>query len=266
MKPPDGFIHVVAKNGELWLAEGFEDAAGEFGLADSARWDALIADGVAAGRGKVSFIENSGRRAVLKQLRRGGLTAPLWRDRFQSRERLIGNLSIPRLARERGAATPAALALLLVSGPPGLWRGWLATEVVPDAHDMRRHVLESTPAAADWSAVLSATRVLHDAGIEHPDLNLGNLLIDAAGRGWIVDLDGCKVHPEALDVDLRIDAVRRIERSYFKICFLDDRVAAETIDWPAAYAPNDAGLAQRWERRTERDVAKLNRHRRTWRR
>jgi len=262
----DGYVRVDVEDGELWLAEGFADTAAEFGLSERSRWESLIAAGEAGGRGKIAFIENSGRSVVLKQLRRGGVAAPLWRDRFPSRERLMGNLSIPCRARERGVATPAALALLVVGGPPGLWRGWLAIEAVLAARDMRRRVLESPPTAAEWVEVLSVARLLHDAGIEHPDLNLGNLLVDEAGRGWVVDLDGCTAHPDPLDVDCRVDAIRRIERSYRKICFLNDRVADPTIDWPATYAPGDTGLAERWEQRKARDGAKLNRHRRTWRR
>jgi len=261
-----GYRRVVVADGELWLAEGFEEEAGEFGLADRARWELLIADGIAGGRGKIAFIENSDRRVALKQLRRGGVAGRIWCERFSSRARLTANLSIPRIARERGVATPAALALLVVGGPPGLWRGWLAIEALRAARDMRRRLLESAPSAEEWAKALSAARALHDAGIEHPDLNLGNLLIDEAGQGWVVDLDGCKVHTEALDVDLRIDAIRRIERSYLKTCFLNDVAADPAIDWPAAYARGDEALAARWDQRRGRDVARLNRHRRIWRR
>ena len=265
MKSLDGYSRIVVADGELWLAEGFEDVAAEWGLAERSRWDALIAAGVTAGRGKIAFIERSGRRVALKQLRRGGVAGALWRDRFSSRARLTANLSIPKLARERGVATPAALALLVVCGPPGLWRGWLAIESVNAARNMSQRVLELPQTPQEWAEALSAARGLHDAGIEHPDLNLGNLLIDEGGRGWVVDLDGCTVHTAALDVDRRIDAIRRIERSYVKTCFLNDVAPDPEIDWPAAYAPNDAGLAARWDQRQARDVAKLDRHRRTWR-
>ncbi len=266
MKSLDGFSRVVVADGELWIAEGFEDVAGELGLAERSRWDALIADGVSGGRGRIAFVECRGRRAALKQLRRGGVAGPLWRERFLSRRRLTDNLSIPRLARERGVATPAALALLVVPGPPGLCRGWLATETVTAARNMRQRVLKLAPTPAEWAAALHAARRLHDAGIEHPDLNLGSLLIDEGGRGWVVDLDGCTIHTAALDVDRRIDALRRIERSYLKTCFMSGVAAESSIDWPATYARDDERLAARWSRREKRDVAKLNRHRRIWRR
>ena len=262
----DGFSRVVVADGELWLAEGFEDAAEEFGLTEHSRWDALIAGGVAGGRGRIAFVERSGRCLALKQLLRGGVAGSIWRERFLSRGRLTGNLSIPKLARERGVATPDALALLVVPGPPGLWRGWLAIETVPAARDMRQRVLELAPTPAEWAEALCVTRKLHDAGIEHPDLNLGNLLIDERGRGWVVDLDGCTAHAAALDMDHRIDAIRRIERSYLKTCFLNDVAADPAIDWPAAYARGDEALAARWDQRKGRDVARLNRHRRIWRR
>ncbi|MCH7780626.1 MAG: hypothetical protein IH848_07250, partial [Acidobacteria bacterium] len=77
MKSLDGFSRVVVADGELWIAEGFEDVAGELGLAERSRWDALIADGVSGGRGRIAFVECRGRRAALKQLRRGGVAGPL---------------------------------------------------------------------------------------------------------------------------------------------------------------------------------------------
>ncbi len=202
---------------------------------------------------------------TLKQLRRGGLAARLWRDRFAARQRLFANLTIPRFARERGVATPAALALLVVGGPPGLWRGWLATETVAGGRDLGRLAIAGKIDPDAWAAALAVTRELHEAGVEHPDLNLGNLLLDGGGRAWVVDLDGCTSHDSALDVDQRIDAVRRIERSYLKICYLREREPAEP-DWPELYAPGDAGFLRRWKQRRRRDLAKLDRHRRAWRR
>ena len=261
-----GYHRTVVADGELWLASGFEEAADELGLGKRSRWESLIAGGKAAGRGRIAFVENSSRHMTLKQLRRGGALGSLWRDRFPSRERLTANLSTPTLARERGVSTPAALALLLVSGPPGLWRGWLALETVPRARDMMQRVLQQTPTAEVWGEVLAVVHSLHDAGIDHPDLNLGNLLLDEDGKAWVIDLDGCSVHSTTLDTDRRIDAIRRVERSYLKTCFLNDVTTDQAIHWPAAYAPGDAVLAARWDERSGRDLAKLERHRRAWRR
>jgi 3-deoxy-D-manno-octulosonic acid kinase len=261
-----GYRRTVVADGELWVAGGFEEAADELGLAERARWESKIAEGESAGRGRIAFVDSSGGRLTLKQLRRGGLAGALWRERFLSRERLTANLSTPALARERGVSTPAAMALLLVGGPPGLWRGWLALETVPRARDMMQCVLQQTQTTAVWAEVLGVARSLHDAGIEHPDLNLGNLLFDEAGKAWVIDLDGCTVHSVALDVDRRIKAIRRIERSYLKTCFLNDLTVDPTILWPEIYAPDAAALIARWEQRSARDVAKLQRHRHSWRR
>ncbi len=190
MKVLDGFRRIDVADGELWIAEDFEDGAERLGLTDQSRWNASIEAGTRAGRGKIAHIEDAGRHLTLKQLRRGGLAARLWRDRFAARDRLIRNLSLPRAARQRGVATPAALALLVVGGPPGLWRGWLATETVVGGRDLGGLLLADGIRDRDWRAALDAVRGLHDAGFEHPDLNLGNLLLDPAGRAWILDLDG----------------------------------------------------------------------------
>ena len=266
MSPLSGFSSVRVADGELWFADGFEAAARELGLAEHSRWVSRIEEGIPGGRGKIAFVESSGRRLALKQLRRGGVAGSIWRDRFSSRERLIDNLSIPKLARDRGVATPAALALLIVPGPPAWWRGWLAIETVPNAPDLRKRLPTDPPSAAEWSDALAAVRKLHDAGIEHPDLNLGNVLVDAAGRGWVIDLDRSTVHDRPLDIDRRIDGIRRIERSYLKTCFVHELPIDTGIDWLRLYASKDASMAERWSQRHESDLTKLRRHRRAWRR
>ncbi|NIM00302.1 MAG: hypothetical protein GTN89_05200 [Acidobacteria bacterium] len=266
MKNIEGYRRIDVADGDLWVAEGFERNAEQLRLTDQARWEAMIDAGSPAGRGRIAHIEDAGRHVTLKQLRRGGLAARLWRDRFAVRERLLQNLSLPRLARQRGVATPAALALLVVGGPPGLWRGWLALETVAGGRDLGRLFLADGIRDEEWRVALATVRGLHDAGFEHPDLNLGNLLLDEAGRAWILDLDRCTAHDGAIDVDRRIDALRRIERSYLKIGYVNDRHVDTEPDWPKLYAPGDVGLARRWELREHRDLAKLERHRRGWRR
>ena len=262
----DGFARRETAEGELWLAHGFEQAAEELGLDSQSGWERHLAAGVRAGRGNVAFVDTSAGRLVLKQLRRGGVAGPLWGERFPSRRRLLENLTLPSLARERGVRTPAASCLLLIASGPGLWRGWLAIEAVTGGESFVDRLRERPPGHDDWTAALEAVRALHDAGIEHPDLNLGNLLFDPEGAVWILDLDRSRVHGEGLDDDARIDGIRRVERSYHKSCFRKGLEPEAGIDWLAAYGEGDPSLNARWEQRRDRDQARLKRHRRGWKR
>jgi len=262
----DGFSRQKIPQGELWLAEGFEPAAIELGLDHRSGWERHIAAGVHAGRGKVAFVETDAGSVMLKQLRRGGVAGPIWRERFPSRRRLMANLTLPALARERGIATPPAVALLLIASGPSLWRGWLAVRTVPGAVDFIDRVRERPPTHDEWAEALGAVRRLHDAGFGHPDLNLGNLMVDAAGDIWVIDLDRCRVRAGGLEPDARITAIRRIERSYHKTCLLNGLDPDSRIDWLELYSGGDRSLDLRWEERRDLDCARLERHRRGWRR
>ena len=205
-------------------------------------WESRL-DRPTAGRGPTGLLELApGTIARLKRLRRGGLLAPLWRDRFPGSDRILANLEIPAEALRRGVPTPEPLALLAVPGPPGLWRGWLATAELPGAASLEsRRGSAGEPAAV--RAAMRVVRSMHDAGIEHRDLNVGNLVVRPGPDGddvFILDLDGARLHDGPLDLPLRRRALRRLERSTVKTTGVGGFES-----WYLAYAAGDAALAAR---------------------
>jgi len=66
-----------------------------------------------------------------------------------------------------------------------------------------------TPAPAGSIAKSLATLLAsaHAAGLDHPDLHPGNLLVQPDGRAWIVDVRGARVRPGAAAASLRRDLV-----------------------------------------------------------
>jgi hypothetical protein len=201
------------------------DAASDvvsFGLDRVARWTELLAgDRPGPGRGVSTVVSlSSGRRVHLKQLRRGGALASMWRERFVGSGRIARNLSVPLAAIERGVSTPSPVAVLIVPGPPGLDRGWLAVGEIAGAVDLRSRLAEAPPPGDDTlRAVLGVVRVAHDAGLVHPDLNIGNVMVrdrQDPDRAWIIDLDGARIWSDPLPMRRRITELRRLERSYQK--------------------------------------------------
>jgi 3-deoxy-D-manno-octulosonic acid kinase len=245
------------------------------GLDDPQRWADLLAaaEQGAPGRGATSRLElTRGRCVVLKQMRRGGLAGPLWRQRFPGTQRLMQNLSVPLEAARRGVATPAAIALLLVPGPPGLYRGWLAVEEIEGAEDLASRVIRGEPPRADeWAATAKLVRSMHDAGLEHRDLNLGNLLVrggpETGLEVFVVDLDRARLHEGALPFRLRQSALRRLERSYLK---LSGGIAAwdgsKAASWYGLYAAEDRELEDRLRRGRATGRFWVRLHRLGWRR
>jgi sec-independent protein translocase protein TatC len=247
------------------LLDAFRDA----GLERIAGWRRRLAAGSVEtpGRGSLARLEIlPGLPVVLKALRRGGALAPLWMNRFAGAHRVLDNLVIPLAAIERRVPTPAPLALLACSGPPGLWRGWLAVEEIGGGEDLLTRVRRGALPDPVWRSVMTAVRALHDAGVEHRDLNLGNLLHVDGGRDavHILDLDGARLHDDPLPVRLRARGLMRLRRSFLKTVATAS-VPASPPDWAGLYAGGDEALASRLSP-GPLDELRVMLHRAGWRR
>lgn len=251
-----GFVAAAGDGGTLIAEPHTLDAFRAAGLDRSATWETAIAAGKRhSGRGATACFE-ADRLGVLrlKQLRRSGWLAPLWCERFLGTRRLLRNLSDAREAIRRGVATPEVRALWLRPGPPGFWRGWLAVEEVPDARDLAVALTAADPPSAETLTMAAvAVRRMHDAGVEHRDLNLGNLLVREHGprspQAWVLDLDRARLHGAPLGLAARSRGLRRLVRSTIKVC---GSGAVGGIDvpslWFEAYAGADAVLLGRLRR------------------
>jgi hypothetical protein len=247
---PPGFT-VVARGPRTLVADGRQiDALREAGLHDPDRWEAWLAEGgKAGGRGQTAAMElPSGLPVLLKKLRRGGLTQRLWNERFRGWRRILDNVSLPLEARRRGVATVAPVALLLLEGPPGWFRAWLAVERIVRARDLGFLFRSGTPPTTDEiAAALGAVRRMHDAGVEHRDLNVGNLLLRRREAGpaeaWVVDLDAARLHDGPLPLPLRRRSLRRLQRSFFKLRYLAGEPGWTGPPWWfEGYAPGEPDL------------------------
>lgn len=250
LTPPVGFVAELRGRTTFVADARRVEALRAAGLDEPPRWEAwLRAAGERRGRGPTAVVGLPDGSAVrLKQLRRGGLAGPLWRERFVGRARLVDNLRIAREARERGVATPGVCALLTVERPRGLHRAWCAAEEVVGAVDLAARVMAGRPPATDeWATVMRLVRTMHDRGLEHRDLNLGNLVLvepRAEPEALVLDLDAARLHSGPLGFAARQRALRRLERSYVKT----RRGAVDEDLWRRlyeAYADGDAGLHHR---------------------
>jgi 3-deoxy-D-manno-octulosonic acid kinase len=227
VRPPAGFEAHRRATGLLVAATRHSAALLAAGLDDPRRWEPYLdaESRERPGRGATARLELAdGLPLRLKQMRRGGLAAGLWRGvDFRGTRRLVDNLRVPAEASRRGIATPSPMALLIVPGGQGLNRGWLAVEEVVGAVDLARRIESGPPPTGDeLSATMRLVRRMHDSGLEHTDLNLGNLLLRAEAGGspepFVIDLDGARLHDGGLSPRRRLMALVRLERSYLRVC------------------------------------------------
>jgi hypothetical protein len=247
---PAGFAAREAGRRTLLARDALVERVLAAGLHDPSVWESLAgASSVGPGRGGTGRLALPGSvRVVVKRMRRGGWAGPMWRDRFLGRARLLRNLSVPLEAMRRGVSTAAPVAMLIEEGPPGLRRAFLAVEEIEGAEDLLSRL--SGPrglSEGEMRAALRAVKEMHDRGVEHRDLNLGNLLVRSRDGGlpeaFVVDLDRARLHDKALPVRKRRAALLRMERSYLKR-FGDEGPlpGLPARAWAAAYAGDDRDL------------------------
>jgi 3-deoxy-D-manno-octulosonic acid kinase len=128
-----------------------------------------------------------------------------------------------------------------------IYRGDLITEEIPGAQPLSVLLRASPLAAATWRDVGQCVRRFHDAGVCHADLNAHNILLDGAGRVYVVDFDrGARRAPGSW----RVANLARLERSLRKVCrdLPGDRLGGDVWAALAEGYADDAVTSRAWQR------------------
>jgi len=247
----------------------------EAGLHQPAGWAILPGEQMPTGegRGTIRRLELSGGdRLVLKKMKRGGLAGKFRQDRFHGLHRLLANLTVPRELAGRGVLTAEPFGLLLQEGPRGMYQAWLATRELPGMVDLATWLAGNRPGSQErLDPVVRFVRSLHDAGLQHKDLNIGNLMVRTGPDGRaaqvaVIDLDGAMIHRSELPFRLRMAALWRLERSFVKRFGSPGVLGAGYRDrWAQVYAAEDRALTDRMLRWWRAGAALLAIRRAGWR-
>jgi len=223
--PPGLVVHAAGDGRRIVAPPDLLPRLLEAGLA---RPEDLLRDrppGPGTGRGPRAVVELAdGERVLVKQYLRGGALARVNREMYAGAGRFLRELAVGARLRELGLPVGEVRAVVLVGRPP-LLRAFGMARYVPDAPDLARWFTgllagEREAAARLWAAALALVDRFHDAGLLHPDLNLGNLLARRDGDRyalWLVDLDRARLLPGPLGEGLRSAGRRRLARSYRKV-------------------------------------------------
>jgi tRNA A-37 threonylcarbamoyl transferase component Bud32 len=201
------------------------------------------------GRGVLQRLEIAGGPAlVLRRYRHGGMLAGLTGDRFLGHGRFLREFELGRAAWADGVPTPRPVAVGWKAGAIAT-RGFLATVELDGARDLLDLFAAPISAPKRHAAVRSsarAIRALHDAGVDHADLHLKNLLVGEgpAGPGstaWVVDLDLARRVAGGLPRAARVSNLARLYRSVEKHRRRGLHIDAEDVDvFCDAYFGDDA--------------------------
>lgn len=215
MEPiPAGFSRRALDGADLVLRDDVADALVAAGVAEP---ESLRARARAAyeGRGRPFGVEVPGAgRVFVRQYLHGGALRGVTGDLYRGERRFVGELrALVDAARE---GVPVGEPLGVVSRPAGLGlrRGWLLAREVAGARDLLAF-LGAAPRACERRAVLEATgralRRLHDAGFDHPDAHLKNVLVTPEGGVLLLDLDAVRRRDE-MTRETRLAGLFRFDR------------------------------------------------------
>jgi len=156
----------------------------------------------------------------------GGVLGPVLGTRFWGARRMLDELRLAIVAHELGVPTavPVAVRIERTFGP--LVTAHYVSEAIPDAVDLLTLLRDAgrggpvPPAARRRLAesLADAVAAMHDAGIWHADLSLGNLLVQGAldaPRTFIIDFDRAK-RTESVPLPRRVANLLRLNRSVTK--------------------------------------------------
>ncbi len=151
--------------------------------------------------------------AVLRHYRRGGLIARISLDRYlwtgAARTRSFAEFDILDFLYGKGLPVPRPLAAAYWRC--GLrYRAAIVTELIPEARTLAGSLDDCRP-----EAIAGAIHAMHEAGVWHADLNAFNILIDAAGKTWLIDFD--RGRRCVVDAARRQANLLRLRRSLAKV-------------------------------------------------
>ncbi|MCG3133098.1 MAG: 3-deoxy-D-manno-octulosonic acid kinase [Planctomycetes bacterium] len=214
---PRGFVRRSSGGADMVLREDVADALAA-SLADpaSAR---LRAVREFRGRGRPFSVEVPGAgRVFVRPYLHGGVLGRVTGARHVGDGRFLGELRAHVDAEAAGVPVCRALGVVSRRADALFRAGWLLLEEVPGARDVEQALAEGLAPAAR-RAILAASgrsiRALHDAGFDHPDLHLKNLLADGAAVR-VLDLDRVK-RARPLPRERRLAGLFRFDRYAAKV-------------------------------------------------
>lgn len=172
--------------------------------------------GSAQGRGTTWFVKTPILPAALRHYFRGGLLSKVVDDRYLftgwQRTRAQEEFALLGYLYKKGIAVPRPLAARAVR--QGLcYQADILVEKIDGARDLV-DVLKDAPLSMSQNHKIGQLiRKLHDAGVSHSDLNIRNILLDNAGKFWLIDFDKCSLRIGKGGKEANL---RRLQRSFRK--------------------------------------------------
>lgn len=154
----------------------------------------------AADRAGVSSLGQDSSHPVLRHYRRTGMFARHLGDIHvgfrPDRSPAMREFALLQALRARNLPVPRPLCARVKRVSPFCYRNDLIVERIPGARSIWECLAKGQRLdAVRWRSIGATIRCLHDAGIDHCNLDPHHLLVDEAGRAWLASVDRCRERP-----------------------------------------------------------------------
>jgi len=150
--------------------------------------------GSATGRGTTWFVDGEKCPAALRHYRRGGLFGKLVKDHYWftgwEQTRSYQEFQLLNTLIEAGVNVPKPIAARAVKRT-FCYQADLLSERIANARDLVSILQQRALPDEMYAKIGREIRKMHDAQVNHTDLNIHNILIDNQDKVWIIDFDKC---------------------------------------------------------------------------
>lgn len=181
--------------------------------------------GSAQGRGTTWFVQTETIPAALRHYQRGGLFGKVVKDHYLftgwNKTRSYQEFQLLLKLIEAGVNVPRPIAARACKLNV-CYQADLLSEKIDNARDLVSILQQSPLSDSLYQKIGKEIRKMHDAQVNHTDLNIHNILVDEADKVWIIDFDKCGVEKGET---WKSDNLSRLKRSFFK------EVRKRSIKW-----------------------------------
>lgn len=176
--------------------------------------------GSAKGRGTTWFIELESIEAALRHYHRGGLFGKVVRDHYLffgwEKTRPSQEFEILQHLTKQGVNVPKPIAMQAVKRN-FCYQADILTQRIENSEDLVKKLSADFLDINMYQKIGKQIRKLHDANVNHTDLNIHNILIDDKDQVWIIDFDKCHFEQEQNKPNhWQAKNLARLKRSFHK--------------------------------------------------
>ena len=150
--------------------------------------------GSATGRGTTWFVQLAKMQAALRHYRRGGLFGKVISDHYLfnswQKTRSVAEFHLLQTLKKCDVNVPKPIAARAIKKIFS-YQADLLSEKIPHAQDLVAVLQQRQLTEAEYSAIALQIKKMHQAQVNHTDLNIHNILLDSQGKAWIIDFDKC---------------------------------------------------------------------------